>query len=110
MKNLRGRLYEIVFESDTRKGKIFDISLLILIFVSVSLVLLESVPDIRIKHQNILWVLEWIITVIFTTEYILRILIVKRKFRFIFSFYGIIDLLSILPTYLSLTAYPQQAS
>ena len=102
MKSVKERLYEIIFEADTRTGKLFDVLLLFVIIVSVILVLLESVSSIRSEYRNLLITLEWIITVIFTLEYILRILVVKKPFRYIFSFYGIIDLLSVIPTYLSL--------
>lgn len=102
MKNLKDRLYEIIFEADTPSGKFFDVVLLIIILCSVVLVLLESVPSIRMHYQPTLRILEWIITIIFTIEYVLRIAIVRKPFRYIFSFYGIIDLLSVIPTYLSL--------
>lgn len=102
MKSVKERLYEIIFEADTRTGKLFDVLLLFVIILSVILVLLESVSSIRSEFKNVLITLEWIITVIFTLEYILRILVVKKPLRYIFSFYGIIDLLSVIPTYLSL--------
>ncbi len=102
MKKIRGKLYEIIFEADTRAGKAFDVVLLFVILFSVLLVMLESVPSIRAKYGHELRVLEWGITAIFTVEYILRILIVGKPFRYIFSFYGIIDFLAVIPTYLSL--------
>lgn len=102
MKNLKDKLYEIIFEADTPAGKLFDVVLLIIILFSVVLVLLESVPSIRLSHQPTLRILEWMITIVFTIEYVLRIIIVKKPFRYIFSFYGIIDFLSVVPTYLSL--------
>lgn len=102
MQKTKDRLYEIIFEADTRSGKIFDILLLIIILISIALVMLESVPAISNNYQNLLRIAEWFITVIFTIEYIFRILIVKKPFRYIFSFYGIIDLLSVLPTYIGL--------
>ncbi len=102
MKNLKQQLYELIFEADTPSGKIFDIALLFTILLSVALVMLESVPAIREGHQAFLKTSEWIITAIFTVEYVLRILIIKKPFRYIFSFYGIIDFLSVIPTYLSL--------
>ncbi len=102
MKSLKERLYEIIFEADTPSGKFFDVALLIVILLSVALVLLESVPEIRENNLHLLKMLEWIITGIFSLEYILRIAIVKKPFRYIFSFYGIIDFLSVIPTYLSL--------
>lgn len=109
MKNTKQRLYELIFEADTREGKIFDIALLIVIIVSVALVILESVEIIRINHHEILKISEWIITIIFTLEYILRVIIVRKPIRYIFSFYGIIDLLSVIPTYLSLIIIGSQS-
>ena len=102
MENLKQKLYDIIFEADTRAGKMFDILLLILISISVGLVMLESVPEIKNNYNELLKIGEWVITIIFTIEYFLRIYIVRRKFRFMISFYGLIDLLAIIPTYLSL--------
>ncbi|MGQ8338154.1 ion transporter [Sunxiuqinia sp. A32] len=101
-KTLRENLYEIIFEADTPSGKIFDVALLIVILISILLVMLESVPTINSEYRWILRVMEWVITGIFTVEYTLRVAIVKKPFKYIFSFYGIIDLLAVLPTYLSL--------
>jgi voltage-gated potassium channel len=109
MKSTRDRLYEIIFEADTRAGKIFDLVLLSVILGSVVLVMLESVHAVNDKYNHILKVLEWVITIIFTLEYLLRILIVKKPFRYIFSFYGIIDFLSVIPTYLSLLVVGSQS-
>ncbi|MEN8115588.1 MAG: ion transporter [Bacteroidota bacterium] len=102
MRKTKQKLYEIIFEADTPAGKLFDVALLVVILVSVALVMLESVPTIRDNNQQILKISEWIITIIFTLEYVLRITIVKKPFKYIFSFYGIIDFLSVIPTYLSL--------
>jgi len=99
---IKERLYEIIFEADTPAGKNFDVVLLFVILLSVLLVMLESVPAIAANYLQLLRTLEWIITAIFTLEYILRILIIKKPIRYIFSFYGIIDFLSVIPTYLSL--------
>ena len=106
---LKKRLYEIIFEADTPAGKIFDVTLLIVIVASVVLVMLESVNSVASRYLDVLRTLEWIITIIFTIEYILRILIVQKPVRYIFSFFGIIDLLSVLPTYLSLFALGYQS-
>jgi len=106
---LKKRLYEIIFEADTPAGKLFDLVLLIVILISVGLVMLESIPFIDALYHSQLKTLEWIITGIFTLEYILRILIVQKPFRYAFSFFGIIDLLSVLPTYLSLFAFGYQS-
>ncbi|HKJ40579.1 MAG TPA: ion transporter [Sunxiuqinia sp.] len=101
-KNVRNRLYEIIFEADTQKGKLFDVVLLIIILMSILMVMLESVTTINQEYSQLLHVMEWVITIIFSVEYLLRIYVVKKPFRYIFSFYGIIDLLAVLPTYLSL--------
>ncbi len=108
-KSRQEQLYEIIFEADTREGKFFDIALLIVILISILLVLLESVPAINKNYSVLLKVLEWTITLIFTAEYIIRIRVVNKPFRYIFSFYGIIDLLSVLPTYLSLIIVGSQS-
>lgn len=102
MDNSKRKIYEIIFEADTREGKLFDLALFVVILISVALVMLESVPSIRENHYQFLKVSEWIITIIFTLEYTLRIIIIKKPFKYIFSFYGVIDLLSVVPTYLSL--------
>ena len=102
MSKFKKRLYEIVFEADTRAGKAFDIALLIAILLSILVVILESVKNIYAEYGNLLFALEWIITILFTTEYILRIYIIKKPASYIFSFYGIIDLLSVLPSYIGL--------
>lgn len=100
--SIKARLYNIVFEAETKEGKAFDIVLLACILLSVGVIILESVESIRTTTGNILLVLEWTFTIIFTIEYILRIWIVKNKRGYIFSFYGLVDLLAIIPTYLSL--------
>ena len=102
MSSTKQKIYEIIFEADTPAGKLFDVALLFVIIISVALVLLESVPAIRDNHYQLLRVLEWCITIIFSVEYMLRVAIVKKPLRYIFSFYGIIDLLSVLPTYIGL--------
>ncbi|HMG92283.1 MAG TPA: ion transporter [Chryseolinea sp.] len=94
------RLYEIIFEADTRAGRLFDIVLLIVIVLSTFVIILETVPQLK-KYADVFYVLEWIFTLLFTIEYVLRIMVVKQKRSYVFSFFGIVDLLSILPTYLS---------
>ncbi|MGU9938740.1 ion transporter [Empedobacter brevis] len=101
-KKLKQKIFDVIFEANTPYGKLFDISLLLLILVSVGLVMLESIPAINARHHTTLVTLEWILTSLFTLEYLLRIYCVKNRWRYIFSFYGIIDLLSILPFYLGL--------
>lgn len=99
---LKSRLYEVVFESDTPAGKTYDVGLLICIVASVIVVALESISTLQSQFDRWLYILEWIFTIIFTLDYIARLWIVKNKRQYIFSFFGIIDLLSILPTYLGL--------
>jgi len=101
MNQLRKDLYEIIFEADTRAGKMFDLVLIIFILISVLAVILDSVKYISIKYHDLLIWVEWIITVSFTLEYIIRIWTAPKPFRYIFSFYGLIDFLAIIPTYLS---------
>ncbi|GAA4274666.1 ion transporter [Aquimarina gracilis] len=100
-KTWKDRLHDIIYEADTPIGKVFDVTLLILIVLSIIFVMLESVKGLPNDIYNILYYGEWVITVFFTFEYIARIIAIKRPSRYIFSFYGIIDLLSTLPLYLS---------
>ncbi|MBK5213710.1 MAG: ion transporter [Flavobacteriaceae bacterium] len=100
-KSWRFRLHEIIYEADTPMGRLFDIILLILILLSVVIVMLESVRSIDTEYHGLFYVIEWIITIFFTIEYIARIITVKKPKNYIFSFYGIIDLLSTIPLYLS---------
>lgn len=95
----RERWYEIIFEADTPAGKLFDILLLIAILLSVVVVMCESVAGIRNECPNLLVGAEWFFTLLFTFEYAVRIACARRPLRYIFSFYGIVDLLAILPTY-----------
>jgi len=95
------KLFIIIFEADTKAGKLFDVCLLVLILFSVTLVLLQSVSSVNAVYGDLLNTLEWVITIIFTIEYGLRLIVVKNPVNYAGSFYGIIDLLSILPTYLS---------
>lgn len=96
------KLYRIIFKTDTRAGKIFDIGLIIAIILSIIVVMLDSVASIHDEYGKVLFISEWLFTIIFTIEYALRIYLVRNKSKYIFSFYGIIDLLAILPTYISL--------
>lgn len=98
----REKLHEIIEGTHTPMGKLFDIGLLILILYSVIIVMLESVPRINTKYHDFLNISEWVVTILFSIEYITRIIIAKRPKGYIFSFFGIIDLLSTVPKYLSL--------
>ena len=97
----KSKLHEIIYEADTPAGKLFDLILLVVIVLSLILVMLESIPEIDAQYYAFFNVLEWIITILFSIEYVLRIISVKKPLRYILSFYGIIDLLSTLPKYLS---------
>lgn len=99
---LKLKIYEVIFESDTPEGKYFDIVLLVSIILSVTVVMLESVQAIKIGWGNWLVGLEWFFTGLFTLEYLARIWVVLNKRKYIFSFFGIVDLLSVLPTYLTI--------
>ncbi|MEX2597366.1 MAG: ion transporter [Salibacteraceae bacterium] len=99
---LKKRLYIIIFGTDTPAGKLFDLVLLALIGASVLVVLLESVKDLRDLYGFWFHVIEYLFTFVFTVEYILRIWISRKPWGYVKSFYGIIDLLSILPTYLAI--------
>ena len=98
----RRRLHEIIFEADTPAGKAFDVGLLVAIGLSVLVVMLESVTEIRDLHSTKLITSEWIFTILFTIEYILRLSCVRKPHRYATSFFGVVDLLAVLPTYLTL--------
>ena len=97
----RKDLYIIIFEADTYWGKAFDVVLLISILLSIIIVMLESVPQLN-QYGELFYIFEWIFTILFTLEYIARLIVIKRPHQYAFSFFGIVDLLSIIPTYLAL--------
>jgi voltage-gated potassium channel len=99
---LRRRMYNIIFEADTPAGRTFDIALVIAILLSILVVVLDSVPSINASHPDTTNALEWGITLLFTAEYVARLSCVRHPIRYATSFFGIIDLLSILPSYFSL--------
>jgi voltage-gated potassium channel len=96
------KMYETIFESDTLAGKLFDLCLLFLIISSITIIMLESVESFRMRFLHILIPLEWAFTIAFTLEYLARLWTVQKKVRYATSFFGIIDLLSVLPSYLAL--------
>lgn len=98
----RLRLHEIIFEADTPAGKTFDLFLIIAIVLSVVTVMCDSVAEIRAEHGEGLYILEWFFTLLFSLEYVLRIISLGNPLKYVRSFYGIVDLISILPTYISL--------
>jgi voltage-gated potassium channel len=104
MATLKNKLYRIVFRSDTRPGRIFDLVLLWLIVISVIVVILESIAEINKRFQQELYVIELFFTILFTFEYLIRILVSPKPLRYIFSYWGIIDFLGIIPFYLSIIA------
>ncbi|MCV6629291.1 MAG: ion transporter [Flavobacteriaceae bacterium] len=101
-KGIRQKLYEIIYEADTPAGKWFDIILLWAIIASIVMVMLESVEWIDKDYGELLNIAEWVVTILFSLEYILRIITVKKPLRYVFSFYGIVDFLSTIPKYLGL--------
>lgn len=105
----RARLHEIIFEADTPAGRAFDVGLLIAILASVVAVVLESVAGIRRQYGDALRAVEWTLTAAFTVEYVLRLLSVDRPGRYARSFFGFVDLLAIVPTYLALAVPATQS-
>lgn len=102
LSSLRRRLHEVIFESDTPAGRAFDVALILCILLSVAVVMLDSVAHLRKDYGLVLNVIEWGLTIIFTIEFLLRLYCVGRPLRYAFSFYGVIDFFSILPTYIGL--------
>ena len=98
----RARIHEIIFEADTSAGKACDVALMVLIILSVIAVMLESTTSVEEQYGQWLRTFEWIVTILFTIEYVLRLYCVGRPAKYARSFFGIVDLLAILPTYLSL--------
>ncbi len=98
----RSTLHEVIFESETPAGRAFDITLIISILLSITAVMVESVRSIRAVYGPLLYDIEWFFTGLFTVEYVLRLLSVRRPFRYATSFFGVVDVLAILPTFLSL--------
>lgn len=96
------KLHEIIYEADTKAGKWFDIVLIIIILISIILVMLESIESFDAKYHNFLNIVEWVITILFSIEYITRIITIKKPTTYIFSFYGIIDFLATIPKYVSI--------
>lgn len=98
----RLRLYAVIFESETRAGRLFDLALIAMILLSVTVVVLDSVSSIRARWGDVFTVFEWGFTTVFTLEYIARLVCLQRPARYARSFYGVIDLLALLPTYLAI--------
>ncbi|MFC2132987.1 ion transporter [Bacteroidota bacterium] len=100
--NWRSSLHTIIFEAETPAGKTFDVLLLWSIILSVVVVMLDSIAEVNADYGGLLWGLEWFFTILFSIEYFFRLICVNKPLRYAFSFYGIIDFLAIIPTYLSL--------
>ena len=98
----RLRAYQIIFGHDTRAGWLFDILLIAAILASVLVTLLDSLPDLHARHGAAFYALKWVFTALFSIEYVVRLMIVTQPWRYARSFYGIIDLLAVLSTYVSL--------
>jgi voltage-gated potassium channel len=107
--SIRDRVHEVIFEADTFWGKTFDVVLLVAIILSVITVMLESVTEIRVNHGRALLIAEWVFTILFTLEYAARLWSVNKPMKYATSFFGVIDLLSILPAYLALVISGAQA-
>ncbi len=101
-KRWRTKLHDIIYEADTRAGKLFDVVLFITIVASIILVMLESIKSFDNKYHDFLNISEWVITILFSIEYVVRVITVKKPWKYVFSFYGIVDLLSTIPKYISL--------
>lgn len=97
----RRDLYEVIFETETGWGRRFDVALLVLVALNVVTISLETVQSVNSVYANELYTLEWIFTILFTLEYVLRLICVEHRARYVFSVVGIIDLISVLPTYLA---------
>ncbi len=102
MSTLKEQIKIIIFGTDTKMGKLFDVVLIITIILSIITVLLDSVVEYNQQYGHIFNIAEWTFTIMFTVEYILRIYSIRRSFSYIFSFFGVIDFLAIIPSYLSL--------
>ncbi len=105
----RERLHEIIYESSTKAGKAFDVGLLFLIITSIVTVMLDSIDAFNKTYGNLFQVLEWIFTILFTLEYVLRIISIRKPLMYMFSFFGIIDILAIIPGWLSIFLTGAQA-
>lgn len=100
-RKLKSKIHEVIFEADTRAGKLFDVALISLIILSIAAVMLESVSSVQKNYGSALVIIEWVVTILFSIEYIFRLLSVGKPLKYVFSFFGIIDFLSIVPTYFS---------
>lgn len=105
----RARVYAVVFETDSRAGFLFDVLLLVAILLSITAISLETVTFFEARHRSALRAFEWVLTGLFTIEFVVRLIVVRQPKRYIFSFMGLVDILSLLPTYLSLFLHDTQS-
>ena len=105
----KARMHQIIFEAETPAGRFFDVVLIITILLSVIAVMLESIADFRSEYGTLLTIAEWSFTILFTIEYLFRLYCIGRPLKYAKSFFGIVDLLAVLPTYLSLFFVGSQA-
>lgn len=108
-KKWQRKLHDVIFEANTKEGKLFDVLLLVFIVLSIVTVMLDSVDDLHFKYGKVFIVLEWIITITFTIEYILRLISLRKPLKYVFSFLGIIDFLAIMPMYVSMIFFGVQS-
>ena len=101
-RHIKDTLYEVIFEADTPAGKWFDVLLIVSILVSVAMVMADSVGAIRVSYSRFLLIAEWFFTILFSIEYALRLYCVRSRLKYATSFYGIVDFIAVVPTYLSL--------
>ncbi|OUU03958.1 MAG: ion transporter [Flammeovirgaceae bacterium TMED32] len=102
LKDTRQKLFIIIFGTDTRLGRLFDVVLLYVILTSILLVMLESVQSISSRYEELFYNLEWLFTIFFTIEFLLRLWISRRPLKYLFSFYGLVDFIAVIPTYITL--------
>ena len=102
LQNTRDKLFIIIFGTDTRSGRLFDVVLLYMILASILLVMLESVQLISSRYEDLFYILEWLFTIFFTIEFLLRLWISRRPLKYLFSFYGLVDFIAVIPTYITL--------
>lgn len=100
-KGWRSKIFKIIYHSDTPSGKWFDIVLIVFIILSVLTIILDSVNELHVNYGDVLKASEWFFTIVFTFEYILRLISIRKPLKYVFSFFGIVDILSIIPTYLA---------
>jgi voltage-gated potassium channel len=100
--SLRGRLYRVIFGVDTRAGRVFDVALLVCILLSVLVVMLDTVAEVRDRHEALLRAAGWVFTVLFSLEYLLRVYSAERRLRYAFSFLGLVDFLAVAPAWAGL--------